>query len=297
MLRAQTLLLIIFSMLTTSLINGCEGTGFRKIEGASEKATILSAQDALQEIELALAKYKEINHTFPRVQESALYDTLRNYFVIPIDPNHIYRNEMDQSNYIAIGGRKNRIVYHYPATLGSGEYTLYWVGANGIDEEGRGDDIFSTKGKMPKQLSHKLMTLFRGDSMRVEFSLAATGSDLQKDSVKFQLRSGSNTLYADWWPLGSYVSGRPELSEAERQETINVEFDRFLHSIHFVSADSLLRGKKLQAVTRLIDEGLLKDLAKRRLQLFTYFSGVIGVRAIYWNAREKRMNVITLNSR
>ena len=126
-----------------ALFIGCEGTGFRKIEGANEKATVQSAQEALQQVELALGKYKETNHIYPRVTEGSLYDTLRKYFVIPIDANHIYRNEKDQSNYIAVGGRKNKIIYRYPATLGPGEYTLYWVGMNAIDEEGRGDDLFA----------------------------------------------------------------------------------------------------------------------------------------------------------
>ena len=92
------------------ILVGCEGTGFRKIEGANEKATVQSAQETLQQIELALSKYKEINRTFPRLTEASLYDTLKNYFVIPVDPNHIYHNETDQTNYIAVGGRKNKII-------------------------------------------------------------------------------------------------------------------------------------------------------------------------------------------
>src|SRR5437879_3172104 len=91
----------------TLLLGGCEGMGFRKIEGANEKATVQSAQEVLQQVELALNKYKETNRTYPRVTEMNLYDTLRNYFVIPVDPNQVYKNEKDQSNYIAIGGRKN----------------------------------------------------------------------------------------------------------------------------------------------------------------------------------------------
>jgi len=276
---------------------GCEGTGFRKIEGANEKATVQSAQEALQQIELALDKYKEVNRTYPRVTEAALYDTLKNYFVIPIDPNHIYRNETDQSNYIAIGGRKNKIIYRYPATLGSGEYTLYWVGLNAIDEEGRGDDIFASKGKLPKQLSRKLLTSFRSDSIKTEFSLSATGSDYSKDSVKFQIKSGSTVLYSDWWQLGSYISGRPELTDAERQETINLEFDRFLHQVHFVPADSLRKSQKYFALANLFDKMTLDDMAKRNLEIFSYYAGSKGVRTIYWNAKERKINAIQIASR
>src|SRR4051812_27779119 len=108
---------IIFFYFFLLLFAGCEGAGFRKIEGANEKAEVQSAQEALQQIELALEKYKEINHTYPRITESAIYDSLKNYFVIPIDPNHIYRNEKEQSTFIAIGSKNNRIIYRYPATL------------------------------------------------------------------------------------------------------------------------------------------------------------------------------------
>lgn len=286
-----------FSLFVLLLFIGCEGTGFRKIEGANEKATVQSAQETLQQIELALGRYKEINRYYPRMTEAALYDTLKNYFVIPIDPNHIYRNETDQTVYIAIGGRKNKIIYRYPPTLGSGDYTLYWIGINGIDEQGRGDDIFSSRGKVAKQLSHKLMTNFRGDSLKSEFSLSATGSDFTKDSVKFQIRIGSTLLYYDWWSLGSYVAGRPELSEAERQETVNMEFDRFLHPIHFISVDSILKDRKLSVIAHQLDENVLRDLAKKNLQVFNYYAGSKGARAIYWNPKERKINIVSLTAR
>ena len=279
------------------LFIGCEGTGFRKIEGANEKATVQSAQEALQQVELALEKYKETNRSYPRINETSLYDTLRKYFVVPIDANHIYRNEKDQTNYIAIGGRKNKVIYRYPATLGSGDYTLYWVGINAIDEEGRGDDLFATHGKSPKQLSHKLITNFRGDSIKSEFSLSATGSDVTKDSVKFQVRAGGVLTYSDWWPLGSYITNRPELTESERQETIDVEFNRFLQPVHFIYADSLIKDKKLSDISQRMSDRLLKDLAKKHLQVFTYYGGSGGVHAIYWDPRERKINVISIASR
>jgi hypothetical protein len=281
----------IYYLLFSCLFFGCEGTGFRKIEGANEKATVQSAQEVLQQVELALNKYKEVNRTYPRMSEATLYDSLKNYFIIPIDPNHIYRNERDQSNYIAIGGRKNKVIYRYPATLGAGEYTLYWIGINAIDEEGRGDDIFSSRGKVPRQLSHKLVTPFRNDSIKTEFSLSATGSDLAKDSVKFQIKSANLILYNDWWPLGSYVAGRPELSEAEKQETINLEFDRFLHPVHFVPADSLIKNNKVYQIAGQIDKNILRELAKRNQQIFTYYAGSKGVKSIYWNPKDRKITI------
>ncbi|MEI8133867.1 MAG: hypothetical protein WCH46_02170 [bacterium] len=293
----NTYLRLLFSPLLLLGIVGCEGSGFRKIEGANEKATVASGQEALQQIELALTKYKEVNGTYPRITETTLYDTLRNYFVIALDPNHLYRNEKDQSNYIAVGGRKNKIIYRYPPTLGSGEYTLYWTGLNAIDEEGRGDDIFSSKGKAPKQLARKLTIPFKGDSSKVEFSLSASGSDLSKDSVKFIIKVGSSTLFSDWWMLGSYVDARPELSEPEKQETINMEFDRFLHQIHFTPADSLLRSTRYASLGGLFDRTLLRELAKKNLSIFTYYGGSKGVRAIYWNPKERKMNSQAITSR
>jgi hypothetical protein len=284
----QKKLSIIFVFLIL-FATGCKDVGFRKIEGANEKATVQSAQEALQQIELALSKYKEINRTYPRVSEIILYDTLKNYFVIPIDPNHIYRNETDQTNYVAIGGRKNKVIYRYPATLGSAEYTLYWIGMNGIDEEGRGDDLFASHGKSPKQLSRKLMTNFRGDSVKVEFSLSATGSDFETDSVKFLVKSVGAILYSDWWPIGSYIAGRPELSEAERQETVNLEFDKFLRPVHFIYADSLLSDKKLATITHGLNENVLRDLTKKKMQVFTYYSGPGGVKALYWNSQQRKI--------
>jgi hypothetical protein len=285
----------LFSCFLLGLLAGCNGTGFRKIEGENEKATVQSAQDALQQIELALDKYKEVNRSYPRVTEATLYDTLRNYFIIPIDPNHIFRNEKDQSNYIAIGGRKNKIIYRFPATLGSGEYTLYWVGLNGIDEEGRGDDLFVSHGKIPKQLSRKMVLTFRDDSIKTEFSLMATGSDLVRDSVKFQIKSANTTLYSDWWSLGSYISGRPELTDAEKQESINLEFDRFLHPVHFITADSLLKTRTFLA--NALDSGTLHDLAKKNMKIFSYYAGSKGVRTIYWNPKDKKINVVQVAQR
>jgi hypothetical protein len=286
-------------ILTYSVIflvfSGCEGTGFRKIEGANEKATIQSAQEILQQVELALNKYREVNHTYPWGSEATLYDTLRNYFSIPVDPNHIYKSERDQSNYISIGGRKNKIVYRYPATLGSGDYTLYWVGMNAIDEEGRGDDIFVSRGKAPKQLSRKYVTNFRGDSIKTEFALFATGNNDSKDSVKFQVKNANAILYSDWWPLSSYVSGRPELTESEKQETINLEFDRFLHPVHFISADTLIKDNKSFPIANQLDMSLLKELAKKNIQVFSYYAGNKGVRTIYWNPRERKINALQIS--
>ena len=95
--------------------------------------------------------------------------------------------------------------------------------------------------------------------------------------------------------LGSYITGRPELSEAERQETVNMEFDRFLHPVHFIAVDSLLKDHKLSVIAHQLDEKVLRDLAKKNLQVFSYYAGSKGIKAIYWNPRDRKINVVLLS--
>ena len=120
------------------------------------------------------------------------------------------------------------------------------------------------------------MTNFRGDSLKTEFSLSATGSDFTKDSVKFQIRIGNTPLYFDWWYLGSYIAGRPELSETERQETVNMEFDRFLHPVHFIPVDSLMKDRKLSMLAHQFDENILRGLSKKAGLASGYLPMVMG---------------------
>jgi hypothetical protein len=283
------------SLLLTTMLVACKGVGFRQMEGASEKATVLSANETLQAVEVALERFHEVNRHYPSATELTLYDSLKDYFLIPVDAAYLYRNENDQATYIAVGGRKNKLVYHYPATLGSGEYTLYWIGLNGIDEEGRGDDIFAKPTGSGKPLSHQIFVNFRDDSAKVEFIISATGGDPRHDSVIFSVRGGKNVLYEDEWSLGAYTSNRPELSDREKQEVLNAEFDRFLRSSHFNPADSLARDPS-SMLTRRIDSKDFSDLTRAKLPVFTYFSGSSGAKAIYWNVREKKITVIGLGS-
>jgi hypothetical protein len=279
---------IIVCLFFLSAFSACKETGFRKMEGASERATVESARETMQQMQVALERYHEVHHSYPATTEAAVFDSLHDYFLITIDPANLYKNENDQSTYIAIGSRKNKIIYHYPATLGSGEYTLYWIGANGVDEEGRGDDIFIQTASIQKQLSRRTVINFRNDSTKVEFVLSATGGDSRKDSALFQVRSGKNILYEDWWLLRSYTNNRPELTDRERQEIVNTEFDRFLRPSHFERADSL--SKNLSSpITRRIDSKDFSDLLSAKLPVFSYYSAGEGSKAIYWSVRGKRI--------
>jgi hypothetical protein len=165
---------------------------------------------------------------------------------------------------------------------------LYWIGANGVDEEGRGDDIFIQTAATQQQLSRRTFVNFRDDSSKVEFVLSATGGDTRKDSALFQVRSGKNILFQDWWLLRSYSGNRSELTDRERQEIVNTEFDRFLRPSHFERADSLAKNLS-SPLTRRIDAKDFSDLLEAKLIVFLYYSASEGSKAVYWSVRSKRV--------
>src|SRR5688500_11808146 len=92
---------------------GCKDVGFRQLPDASEQASSTSAIEAMQTVESALEQYKQRNGDYPHVTESHLFDSLSKYFLAPIDQSHLYLNEREKANYIAIGNRRNKIVYRY----------------------------------------------------------------------------------------------------------------------------------------------------------------------------------------
>src|SRR5215207_914437 len=84
---------------------GCKDVGFRELPDASEQASLSSVHEAMLMVEAALEQYKQRNGDYPRANKSQLFDSLSKYFLTPIDQAHLYINERDKSNYIAIGGR------------------------------------------------------------------------------------------------------------------------------------------------------------------------------------------------
>jgi hypothetical protein len=46
-----------------------------------------------------------------------------------------------------------------------------------------------------------------------------------------------------------------------------------------------------------LDNSLLKELSKKNVQTFSYYAGSKGVRTIYWNSKERKINEIQVTSR
>ncbi len=283
--------LIIFLFLCFT-ITSCKEVGFRKLEDASDKATLQSAQEALRATELALENYREKNGAYPKSTEVFLYDTLQNYYVIPIDPAHLYRNEKEQTNYIAIGSRRNKIIYRSPATIGAGPYTLYWIGIDGTDEEGQGDDVFmQAKSAKTGEIIRRTVRSFKGKNSSIEFMLKITGLDPERDTVFFDLTDGEVTLYKDQWKLRSWVRGRLDLTDADKQRIFTDEIERFFKGSHFIEFDSLATRPDLHGLIVAGHPNLPRELGKKEIEIFTYDNGTASV-AILWDAKRKRiMNV------
>jgi type II secretory pathway pseudopilin PulG len=281
----QLILLLLLSLTITS----CKDVGFRKLEDASDKATLQSAQEALRATELALENYREKNGSYPKTTEVFLYDTLQNYFVIPIDPAHLYRNEKEQTNYIAIGSRRNKIIYRCPATIGAGPYTLYWIGINGTDEEGQGDDVFmQAKSAKTGEIIRRTVRPFKGKNSTIEFMLKVSGLDPDNDHIVFNVKDGDVTIYKDEWKLRSWVDGRLDLTDADKQRIFTDEIERFFKGSHFISFDSLATRPELRSLIVASYPALPRELAKKEIEVFTYDNGKTSV-VILWDSKRKRI--------
>lgn len=247
---------------------GCKEVGFRQLPDASEQASVQSALETMQLVEAALEQYKLRNGDYPHITESYLFDSLSKYFLTPIDQAHIYLNERDQHNYIAIGSRRNKIVYRYPGTIGSGDYTLYWVGSNGVDEEGSGDDRFPTRKSGSKQFTRRIKRKTSKTGVELEYMLRVTGTEPKKDSMLFSITNGEKDLYAAAWPVSNYVRSRQDLTEHEQQEMVSIEIARFFSPGHFILTDSLASHEKVLA--RLRDHGWSPSRLKEIREVFIY---------------------------
>jgi len=229
---------LLVAMLMVCFI-GCKDVGFRELPDASEQASSTSAVEAMQSVETALEQYKQRNGDYPHVTETHLFDSLSKYFLAPIDQAHLYLNEREKANYIAIGNRRNKLVYRYPGTIGSGAYTLYWVGPNGVDEDGGGDDRFPLRKAGSRGFTRRILRKTAKNSVELEYILQVTGMNPKKDSMLFYISNGEKKLYADGWPIANYVRGRLDLTDLEQREVIAQEIARFFSSGHFIQTDSL----------------------------------------------------------
>jgi hypothetical protein len=287
----RLLLLILYA--SAMLIAGCKGVGFRESDDARQHPSTEVAHEVLQQIQDALRAFHDSQHRYPATNEAHLYDSIRNYMKDQIDPEKLYRNDGGKGFYIAVGGRNNRIVYRFPPTVGPADYTLYWVGPNGVDELGEGDDLpsWDTAGAGSQFEKRKSVDL-RGDNHPLDIEVAETGTNLFKDSVLLLIQSGDTVLYRDRWPLTAYFIKRPELTEVERGRIVREEVERLLKPSEFVPTDSLL-DHDWQKWADLDPKSFeASEIVKSRRPMFNYYTGTNGSLGIVWSTARKKFIVV-----
>lgn len=279
----------LFASICVLALSGCKDVGFRRIDDASEKASVQSAQEAMHSVALALENYHDKTGAYPKGSETGLFDSIKYHFIVPIDPGHLYRNEKEQSNYIAIGNRRNKLVYHNPPTVGAGAYTLYWVGVNGVDEEGRGDDVFPAQAANTKQIIRRITRSFKGKGSSVEFVLKLSGLDPAKDNAQLTIKDGPAILYKDSWQIRDYIGKRDDLTEPEKQRIIADEVDRFFRPSHFLRLDSLSAHPDIKNVISMQANSLVFDLRGSDTEMFSYYAGNNKSVILIWDGKRKKL--------
>ena len=287
------ILLIVFPSTMLILSSGCRDVGFREIEMTEKsRASVQTARDVMAELQRGLRLFNEERHRYPATTEAHLYDSIRN-FIPQIDPVHLYRNDNGKGYFIAVGGRADRIIYRYPPTVGIGDYTLYWVGPNGIDEEGEGDDIDAWEAvDTQRHYERQRMADLQNDRNPDRLLLIRTGHDLFRDSVKFEVVHHDSVLYQDTWPLSAYFRERPELTDADRQRIVRTELDRFLTPGAFVHTDSLLQQdwSKWGDVKPKSPE--MSEIIRAEELMFNYYAGDRGSKGIAWLASKRKFVIV-----
>ncbi len=267
---------------------GCKGVGFRDTDDARHHASAQIAREVLTQVQEAITAFHNVNHRYPLSNEDHLYDSIHLYFKEALDPAQLYRNDGGKGFYIAIGSRANKLIYRYPPTVGSMEYTLYWVGPNSVDEQGEGDDLvaWDTSGASTNFQRRKLVDL-RGDNHPVELMVVESGSNVFRDSVRLMIKAGDSILFTERWPLDAYVVRRPELTDDERKRIVHEELSRLLDPSEFVPTDSLtqqdwriwadLKPKSPEAA----------EIMKENLPMFNFYTGAGGSEGIVWSPTRK----------
>lgn len=277
---------------TLTSLNACSDIGFRELPEAGGNGSREEASDLIRIVRQGLTAYKERIGSYPVVSEERLYDSIRLFLDRNIEPEYLYRNDNGRGYFLSVGGRSNRIVYHYPGTIGPGEYTLYWVGPNGVDEDGEGDDLPAwtpADTSVPVNFERKRVVDLRGDGDKYNFRLIATGSDLYNDSVTFTVSDVDTTLYRDRWPLSAYFNYRPELTELDRRRIVRDELSKFFDNSQFVRTDSIFDHNWKPWVT--IDPKTVEaqDITKMSGVLFNYYAGSGGSKGIVWSPAKKKI--------
>ncbi|HZK76478.1 MAG TPA: hypothetical protein VFD13_06175 [Candidatus Kapabacteria bacterium] len=278
-------------------LSGCRDVGFHEIDvSAKKRASVQTARDVMAQIQQGLHNYYLVKHHYPSTTEAYLYDSIRNYILTEIDPIDLYRNDNGKGYFIAIGARSERIIYRYPPTIGLGDYTLYWVGPNGVDEEGEGDDVDAwqpsdTVHRYVRQREADLQNDHDPDRLR----LISTGSNIYLDSVRLEVTRHDSMRYSNSWPISAYFKDRPELTDDERKQIVRSELDRFLTPGAFVHTDSLLvQGLDHWLVLKPKSPELTEIIQSGEI-MFNYYAGDRGSQGIAWLKSKKKFVVVWKN--
>ncbi len=281
-------------MLAGIATSGCKDVGFREIDvSAKSRASVQTARDVMAQIQQGLHFYYESKHRYPETTEAYLYDSIRNYIPNQIDPIDLYRNDNGKGYFIAVGARSEKIIYRYPPTIGIGDYTLYWVGPNGVDEEGEGDDVDAwqpsdTLRHFERQRHFDLQNDGTADQLR----LIRTGPDITHDSVIFEISRHDTLRYREAWPLSEYCKDRPELSMDERKRIIRSELDRFFSSEAFAHTDSLLNQHWPHWDEVQPQSPAMAELIHSDATMFNFYEGARGSKGIVWLPSEKKFVIV-----
>ena len=275
-------------------MSGCKDVGFRQIDvSAKSRASVQTARDVMAQIQQGLHFYYESKHRYPETTEAYLYDSIRNYIPNQVDPIDLYRNDNGKGYFIAVGARSEKIVYRYPPTIGIGDYTLYWVGPNGVDEEGEGDDVDAWQpADTARHFERQRRFDLQNDGMPDQMRLIRTGPDINRDSVIFEIKRYDTICYREEWSLAEYFKDRPELSGDERKRLVRTELDRFFSSGSFVRTDSLMyqpwpHWDELQP-----SSPEMPSLTRSGETMFNFYEGARGSKGIVWLPSEKKFVVV-----
>lgn len=290
-LKRPLVTLLFLTALTSFTLTSCKDVGFKQLPEAGAGGSRDEAWDLIQQVRQGLTAYKERNGEYPTISEQFLYDSIRNMLDRTIDPEYLYRNDKGKGYFLAIGGRSNRLVYHYPGTIGPADYTLYWVGSNGVDETGEGDDLPAWSPEdttVPVHFERKRSTDMIGDGSRFQLRLISSGNDLYNDSVTFTINEYDTVLYRDKWPLFAYFDYRPELREAERTKIVRTELGKFFDQSQFVRTDSIFEHNWQAWITIDPKTPEAQDITKMNGLLFNYYAGSRGSKGIVWSPTKKQ---------
>ena len=297
-MSVKTSVAIAVPLLLGLIVAGCRDVGFHELDvSAKNRASIQMARDVMADLQRGIHAYYLQKHHYPMTNESHLYDSIRNFINPPLDPIHLYRNDNGKGYFIAVGARADKMVYRYPASIGSGDYTLYWVGVNGVDEEGEGDDIDAWQNQMApedttRRFERQRTADLENDREPVRLMLVRTGPDLFRDSVRFEVIRHDTVFYRDAWPLSAYFHTRPELTDEDRRRMVREELDRFLMPGAFVHTDSLEQRDWATWSEVKPKSAEMTEIVSSGEPMFNYYAGDRGSKGIAWLRSKKKFVVV-----